>query len=135
MDIWIHSKMNFGNRLLLKRLIRSHLHHCRQFKITTIWSIYPISNHLVIMGPLTSILVNSVLSLCILFQGLKIYLVSKYTFAKNAHPKNENFFQYEIIQINTNNILHRIIKIRKFSYMFTVEEISQVCRGYILNYC
>ena len=79
-----------------------------------------ISNDLVIMGPLTSIPVNSVLSLCILFQGLKIYLVSKYTFAKNAHPYNENFFQYEIIQINTNNILHRIIKIRKFSYMFTV---------------
>ena len=45
---------------------------------------YLISNDLVVMGPHISILVNSVLSLCILFQGLKMYLVSKYTFAKNA---------------------------------------------------
>jgi hypothetical protein len=41
-----------------------------------------ISNDLVVMGPLTSILANSV---WILFQGLKMYLVLKYTFAKNAH--------------------------------------------------
>jgi len=41
-----------------------------------------ISNNLVVMGPLTIILVNSI---CILFQDLKMYLVSKYTFAKNAH--------------------------------------------------
>ena len=41
-----------------------------------------IFNDLVVMGPLTSILVNS---FRILFQDLKMYLVSKYTFAKNAH--------------------------------------------------
>ena len=44
-----------------------------------------ISKNLVVMGPLTSILVNSVLSLSKLFQGLKIYSDLKYTFAKNAH--------------------------------------------------
>jgi hypothetical protein len=41
-----------------------------------------ISNDLVVMGPLISILVNS---FRILFQDLKMYLVSKYTFAKIAH--------------------------------------------------
>ena len=61
--------------LLLKQSIRPYLPH--QYKTINL-----ISNDLVVMGPLTSILVNS---FRILFQDLKIHLVSKYTFAKNAH--------------------------------------------------
>jgi hypothetical protein len=61
--------------LLLKQSIRPYIpHKCKTINL--------ISNDLIVMGPLTSILVNTI---CILFQDLKIYLVSKYTFAKNAH--------------------------------------------------
>jgi hypothetical protein len=63
--------------LLLKQSIRPYLPH--QYKTINL-----ISNDLVVMGPLTSILVKSVLSLCILSQGLKTSSDLRYVFAKKC---------------------------------------------------
>jgi hypothetical protein len=49
--------------------------------------------------------------------------------SSGEEKKNENFnIQYETIQINTNNILHRIIKIKKFSHVYSIRNKSGLPR-------